>query len=97
MLASTRQRGLGIHDEGSHLEMGDYPDYSSGPSVITRVLTWERGRQRSQRCGNGSKDWSDGGPGVKERRQLLKARKGEEMDSALELPEETQQNTILNT
>ena len=77
--------------------MGDYPDYSSGPNVITRVLKWERRRHRSQRCDNGSKDWSDGGPRVKERRQLLEARKGEEMDSPLELPEETQQNKILNT
>lgn len=38
-----------------------------------------------------------GGPRVKECRQLLEARKGEEMGSPLELPEETQQNKFLNT
>ena len=97
MLASTHQRGLCIHDEGAHLEMGDYPDYSSEPNEITRVLTWERGRQRSHRCDNGSKHWSDGGARVKECRQLLEARKGEEMGSPLEPPEETQQNKFSNT
>ena len=59
----------------------------SPPNEITRVLTWERGRQRSHRCDNGSKHWSDGGPRVKECRQLLEARKGEEMGSPLDPPE----------
>lgn len=78
--------------------MGDYPDYSQWAQCN------HKGPYMGKRGGRGARDVAmeakteeDGGPGVKERRQLLKARKGEEMDSALELPEETQQNTILNT
>lgn len=97
VLASTQQKGLCLCDEGSALKMEDYPDYSSEPSVITRVLTWERGKQRSQRrCANGSRDWSDAGPRVKECSQLLEAKKGKEMGSPLELPEGAQQNKNLN-
>lgn len=64
MLVYIWQKGLGrfvIKD--LILRWGDYPDYSRGPDVITRVLIWERGKQKSQRgCDNGNGHQRDAGP-----------------------------------
>lgn len=62
-----------------------------GPTVVTRVLIRERGKQGSvdQRGISGyyAAGFVDNGPQAEECRQPLEAGKGKEMDSSLESPE----------
>lgn len=66
-------------------------DRVDGPTVVTRVLIRERGRQGSvaQREISGcyAAGFVDNGPRAEECRQPLEAGKGKETDSSLESPE----------
>lgn len=65
-------------------------DHLGGPSVLTRVLPSERGKQegQSQRCDN-SRGRTDAGPQAEECGLCLQAAKGKDMNVPLEFPEET--------
>lgn len=79
--------------------MGDYPDYSGGINIITKVIMNGRWRQKRENQRNSSMGrtylmtlaWEVKELGKTKIRTALRSWKGEEMDSPLEPLEGTQQ------